>query len=162
MMKSLCLKMKKIIVKWPFSCICIHVSMGRERVLQQQAFFVVSQPISFWISRKWAKHSTWFIFPGWTRHFLVRYFLAKCSFQSSFCLLWSFWSRRLTRMGPSASSRKIQKLTQQTFKRRVSDKHACEIVTHGIPWYSVGVYVWWCGCVFCSEQLLRLQSAHCT
>ena len=69
------------------------------------------------ILKKQFNRSTWFIFPCLIRHFLARHFLAKCSFHSSVHSLRSFQRGRLMKMGPAATSRKIQELVQQTFRK---------------------------------------------
>ena len=53
-----------------------------ESISNQHFLVVVQQPIGFRILKKWANGSTWFIFQFLIPHFLLRHFLAKCSFRS--------------------------------------------------------------------------------
>ena len=133
-------------MKWPFSCVHVPVSEGRERVCRHWHFLVVlPQPISFCILKKQANCSAWFIFPHLIPHFLPRHFLIEFSFHSSVRSLQSCWSRRLTKTRPLATSRKIQKLVQQTFRQEFwTNVH---VLWNLHPRHTI---IWWCN-VCCFE-----------
>ena len=141
--------------------VCECLGGGGESVSKQHFLVVVPQPIRFCVWQKWANHSTWFIFPRLICHFLVRHIPAKSSFSSSVHSLWSCLSGRLTKMEPLATSRKIQKLIQQTSREKYrTSVHIlwnlyleCTILWWCMPrWilYCSCQHVWPCGCVFCS------------
>ena len=121
MMKS-CQKMQielndKMVI---FMCMLVCVGggggIGRDSISDLHFPVVVPQLIGVCTLKQWANRSAWFIFLGLVHHFLARQFLAKYRFYSSADSLWSRWRRRLTKTGPLATSRKIQKLIQQTFR----------------------------------------------
>ena len=101
--------------------VCVCLRGGREAISNWNFLVVVPQPPGFCILKKWANGSAWFTFLWLIPHFLPRHFLAKCSFHSSVCLLWTCRNGCLTKMGPLAFSRKIQKLIQ----RGILDKYPC-------------------------------------
>ena len=134
---------------------------GRESISNRYFLVVVPQPISFCILKKRADHSAWFTFSRVIPHFLSRYFLAKCSFHSSVCFQCSCRSRRLMKKGPSATSRKIWKLTQQAFWEEYQTNihvlwnfHLEYTIIQRFMLFSIlnhsCKHVWRCGCVFCS------------
>ena len=67
--------------------------------------------MGFCILKKQAHCSTWFIFLCLICHFLVRHFLAKCGFHSSFAVVMP-----MQKADKNRSLGKIQKLIQQTFR----------------------------------------------
>ena len=107
LMKSLCQKMSMVIF--------MHVRPWGGRVSVSNLYFLVVLPqsIGFCILNEWASHFALFIFRRLIHHFLVRHMLAKCSFRSSVHSLWSFGSRRLTKIW---ARKKIQKFIPLTFR----------------------------------------------
>ena len=72
-------------------------------------------------------------------HFLMRHFLAKCSFFYSACSPRSCRSGGLTKTGPLATGRKIQKLVQQTFREEYQTNSRVSWNRH-----SGSTIIWWC------------------
>ena len=89
----------------------------RERTRQQMAFSCGCATANWLVYfKETANHNPWFVFLCLMPHFMLRHFLAKCSFHSSVRSQQSCQSGRLMKTGPSTSRRKIQKLIQQTFR----------------------------------------------
>ena len=119
-----------------FSCLSMHV-WGEGESVSKRHFLV-----RFCIWKIKANCSAWFIFPCLIPHFLLRHFLAKCSFPSSVCPQQSCQCRRLTKTGPSASSRKIEKFIQQDFHGGISYEYPCTVKSsHGVHHNTVMQYV---------------------
>ena len=88
---------------------------GRESVSKWYCLVVVPQPIGFCILQKWANCSAWFIFPPFILHFLRRHWQNEASILQFICSRHAKVGR-LMKTRPLATSRKIQKLIQQTFR----------------------------------------------
>ena len=136
------------IIKWSFSWLWVRVSKGRERVHQLPGVFV-PHPIGFCILKRQASRSCCFIFLLLIPHYLQKLpGKLQLPFFSSFTAV--LLKPKADVNGASATSRKIQKLVQQTFREEYwTDIHVLWSLHLG---YNI---IWWCNvCCFDSQSFM--------
>ena len=119
----------------------------RESVSNQYFLMVVPEPISFSILKKRANRSAWFIFPRLIRYFLLRHFLAKCSFHSPVHSLQSCQSRRWRKRGPRPPVGRLKNSYSRIWERNIRQIYMWTLVS----WYRI---IWWCMLHFNSLSIM--------